>query len=390
MLHTQFLLLLFLITTAFSKIYFQETFETDPFANKRWIHSNWKKDTGEAAEFEWSGGLWPVGDRKGIKTKEDARFYAVTSKFDEEFDNSGKTLVLGFSVKHEQKIDCGGGYMKLLPPTIDPTTFNGESPYSIMFGPDICGYSTKKVQAIFRHEGENLLKKNDVTSPDDEFTHQYVLILNSDDTYDIRIDGKSEASGKLKDDWDFEKPKKIKDPKAKKPADWVDDEYMDDPNDTKPADWDAEPEKTVDPDATKPEDWDDEEDGAWEAPLIDNPKYKGKWKPKRIKNPGYKGPWLHPEIDNPDYVEFHDVYKRGPLAYVGIEIWQVKSGTLFSDFIVADNVDEAESFLKNRSVNRQKEEAAKATYEEANKPAASDDHHDDDVDVDADAFKEDL
>jgi calreticulin len=390
MLHTKLVFLFFLITTVFSKIYFQDTFETDPFANKRWIHSNWKKDSGEAAEFEWSGGLWPVGNRKGLRTPEDARFYAITSKFDQEFDNTGKTLVLGLSVKHEQRIDCGGGYVKLLPPTVDPKNFNGDSPYGIMFGPDICGSSTKRVQAIFR-QGENLLKKSDLSCPDDEFTHTYVLVVNPDDTYDIRIDGKSEASGNLKDDWDFEKPKKIKDPKAKKPSDWVDSEHMDDPEDKKPADWDNEPEKIVDPDATKPEDWDDEEDGAWEAPLIDNPKYKGKWKAKRIKNPAYQGPWVHPEIDNPDYVEYTEVYKRGPLAYFGIEIWQVKAGSVFSDFIVADNVEEVETFFKNRSVPKDKEEAAKSAYDEANKPA--DDHghdgHDHD-DVDADAFKEDL
>lgn len=49
----------------------------------------------------------------------------------------------------------------------------------------------------------------------------------------------------------------------------------------KPEDWDNEPEKITDPDATKPDDWDDEEDGQWEAPLIDNPEYKGEWKPKK-------------------------------------------------------------------------------------------------------------
>jgi len=27
--------------------------------------------------------------------------------------------------------------------------------------------------------------------------------------------------------------------------------------------------------AKKPDDWDDEEDGEWEAPMIDNPEYKG-------------------------------------------------------------------------------------------------------------------
>jgi len=387
MLHTTLVVLLFLISTTFSKIYFKETFKTDPFSNKRWVHSNWKKDSGEASEFQWSGGLWPVGDRKGIRTAEDAKFYAITSKFQEEFDNTGKHLVLGFSVKHEQTIDCGGGYVKLLPPTTDATTFNGDAKYSIMFGPDICG-PTKKVQAIFHHDGQNLLKKSDVNAPEDEFTHTYVLIVNPDDSYDIRVDGKSEASGNLKDDWDFEKPKTIQDPKAKKPSNWVDSELMDDPDDKKPSDWDDEPEKIVDPDATKPEDWDDEEDGTWEAPLIDNPQYKGKWKAKRIKNPEYVGPWKHPEIDNPDYVEYKDVYKRGPLSFIGIEIWQVKSGTVFSDFIVADNVAEVEAFLKSTNVSKEQEEAAKSAYDEANKPPPSDDdHHDDDDD---DSFKTDL
>jgi len=264
-----------------------------------------------------------------------------------------------------------------------------------MFGPDICGYSTKKVQAIFNHQGENLLKKSDVTAPEDEFTHSYVLIVKPDDTYEIRVDGKIEASGNLKDDWDFEKQKTIKDPKAKKPSDWVDNEYIDDPDDKKPSDWEDQPEKIVDPDATKPEDWDDEEDGTWEPPTIDNPKFAGKWKPKRIKNPAFKGPWNHPEISNPDYVEHVDVHKRGSIGHIGIEIWQVKSGTVFSDFIVADSVEEVESFLKNRNVSKQDEEAAKSAYDEVNKPADSNEDHghqhggggDDDDD---DSFKSDL
>jgi len=142
---------------------------------------------------------------------------------------------------------------------------------------------------------------------------------------------------------------------------------MDDPNDVKPSHWDDEPEKIPDAEATKPEDWDDEEDGQWEAPLIDNPKYKGEWKAKRIKNPAYKGPWIHPEIDNPDYVEQEDVYKRGPIGYVGIEVWQVKAGTLFSDFILTDNVSEAEKFAKERPVDKDAEEKVQKAFDEANK-----------------------
>lgn len=48
----------------------------------------------------------------GIQTSQDAKFYARTAKFDQVFNNEGKSLVVQFSVKHEQKIDCGGGYVK--------------------------------------------------------------------------------------------------------------------------------------------------------------------------------------------------------------------------------------------------------------------------------------
>lgn len=48
----------------------------------------------------------------GIQTSENAKFYARGASFDS-FSNEGKTLVVQFTVKHEQKIDCGGGYLKV-------------------------------------------------------------------------------------------------------------------------------------------------------------------------------------------------------------------------------------------------------------------------------------
>eukprot|EP01084_Bolivina_argentea_P015014 28078_1 len=363
-----------------AKIYFSDNFEKDAFADNRWVQSSWKQDSGEAGKLDSSGALWGAGGRGGIRTTEDAKFYAFTAKIPETFDNSDSDLVFGFSVKHEQKMDCGGGYAKLLPPDIDPSQFNGDTKYSIMFGPDICGYSTKKVQAIFEHNGENLLRNNDVKCPDDEYTHTYLLVVNKDSTYEIRLDGEESAKGNMKDDWSFEKPKRIKDPEQSKPEDWVDDEEMDDPADTKPGDWDDEAANIADPDAVKPDDWDDEEDGEWEAPMIDNPEYKGVWSAKRIPNPDYKGPWEHPEIDNPEYVESKDVYKRGPVGFVGVEVWQVKAGTVFGDFILTDNVDEAVKFFEDNAVDSDDEKAAKEAYDEANKPEedAEEEESDDD------------
>lgn len=48
----------------------------------------------------------------GIQTSQDARFYTISSAFDK-FSNADSTLVIQFTVKHEQKIDCGGGYVKV-------------------------------------------------------------------------------------------------------------------------------------------------------------------------------------------------------------------------------------------------------------------------------------
>ena len=64
----------------------------------------------------------------GIQTSEDYRFYAISAEFPE-VNNKDKTLVFQFSVKHEQKLDCGGGYMKLLSGDIDQKKFGGETPY---------------------------------------------------------------------------------------------------------------------------------------------------------------------------------------------------------------------------------------------------------------------
>jgi calreticulin len=48
-----------------------------------------------------------------VKTSQDAHFYSMAAKFPKKFSNAGKTLVVQFTVKHEQNIDCGGGYLKV-------------------------------------------------------------------------------------------------------------------------------------------------------------------------------------------------------------------------------------------------------------------------------------
>merc|ERR1712159_506514 len=321
-----------------AEVYFEEDFSGD--WESRWVQSKAKDGLGA---MKVSAGKF-YGDAeagKGLQTSQDAKFYGIMAKT-KEFSNEGKTLVVQFSVKHEQDIDCGGGYLKLLP-TMDQAKFDGNSNYNIMFGPDICGSSTKKTHVIFNYKGKNLDKKKEVRCESDTLSHLYTLIVKPDNTYEVQIDTNKVDSGSLSDGWDFLEPKQIRDPEEKKPADWVDEAEMDDPEDKKPEGYDDIPAKISDPKATKPDDWDTESDGEWEAPQIDNPDFKGPWKVKRIKNPAYKGVWEAKLIDNPKFVDDDKLYSYPKFSTVGIDIWQVKSGTIFDNILITDDVDYAKA-----------------------------------------------
>lgn len=364
------LLLIFLLglTLVAAKTYFKEEF--DAGWESRWVISSVKANDGTLGEWNNTAGKYFNDAEKdlGIQTSEDARFYQISAKFPK-FSNKGKDLVLQYSVKFDQAIDCGGAYIKLLPPGLDQTKFEGESPYNIMFGPDVCG-STRKTHAIVSYKGTNhLIKKTVYPETDQHVTHLYTFVLHPDQSYEIFIDGASKQKGSIIEDFDVLPPRKIKDPEVSKPSDWVDDARIADPEAVKPEEWDSIPREIPDPEAKQPEDWDVEEDGEWEPAQIPNPEYKGEWKAPQIDNPAYKGEWVHPEIDNPDFVEDLNIYAYEH-EFLGIEIWQVKSGTVFDHILVTDDVSEvaafADGYLKEEQAG---EKAAKEADEAATKAA---------------------
>merc|ERR1711977_278603 len=315
---------LFVACLAFAaaEVFFEEEFGDG--WESRWVSSKSKTDYGA---FKVSAGKF-YGDAeagKGQQTSQDAKFYAISAKH-KDFSNDGKTIVVQFSAKHEQDIDCGGAYLKLAPAALDPEKFAGDSEYNIMFGPDICGSSTKKTHVIFNYKGKNLDKKKEVRAESDTLSHLYTLIVKPDNTYEVQIDQNKVDGGSLAEGWDFLEPKQIRDPDEKKPEGY-----------------DDIPAKIADPKAKKPDDWDDESDGTWEAPQVDNPAYKGAWKAKKIKNPAYKGIWEAKLIDNPKYVADDKLYSYPQFGGVGIDVWQVKSGTIFDNILITDDVDYAKS-----------------------------------------------
>uniref|UniRef100_A0A914UUV6 Calnexin n=1 Tax=Plectus sambesii TaxID=2011161 RepID=A0A914UUV6_9BILA len=382
-------------------------FFADPFLDtkgigKRWHVSTAKKEDTDETIAKYNG-EWEIGLPENVALKNDyglivkskARHHAIAAKLDRPVQFDGKPLIVQYEAKYQNGQECGGGYIKLLSKGAekDLKNFQDKTPYSIMFGPDKCGM-TSKVHFIIRYENpknhtiSEYHAKHTSKSLDEYFndhkTHLYTLVINPDNTYQILVDQREITSGNLlkdlepsltppkevddpedkkPEDWDDRE--KIVDPEAKKPEDWDEDapKEIEDPSATKPADWlDDEEDLIADPEATKPDDWDTEMDGEWEAPRIKNtkcegvsgcgewnapkianPAYKGKWKAPKITNPNFKGHWSPRRIDNPHYFE-PEPYKMTPITAVGIELWTMSEGILFDNFLMTDDKLVADNF----------------------------------------------
>lgn len=352
----------------------------------------------------------------GLVLKDDARRHAISAPFPEPIDNTDKTLVLQYEVKMQKGLECGGAYLKLLtdsPVGIQAQQFSGDTPYTIMFGPDKCG-ATNKVHFIFRHFNP-ISKKHEekhLTSPPvakiSKLSTLYTLVVKPDQSFEISINNKSVKKGSLLEDFTpaVTPAKEIDDPEDTKPSDWVEDAKIDDPEAVKPDDWDEdapyeiidpeaekpegwlddEPELIPDPDAAKPEDWDDEEDGTWVAPKVPNPKCTdgpgcGEWAAPTIRNPAYKGKWFAPKIDNPlyqgvwaprkisnaDYFEDLSPSKFEPISGIGFELWTMQGDILFDNIVISHDLADAATLAKDWETKFAIEEAE----DNANAPKAS-------------------
>merc|ERR1711988_371024 len=113
------------------------------------------------------------------------------------------------------------------------------------------------------------------------------------------------------------------------------------------------------------------EDGEWEAPMKDNPAYKGDWHVKRISNPAYKGVWAVKKIANPEFVDDDTLGQYADFGFLGFDLWQVKGGTIFDNVIITDDLAEADAFAKKwktlSDVEKEKKKAEEASKAEADK-----------------------
>jgi len=64
----------------------------------------------------------------GLQTHNDAKHFAISAKIPE-FSNKDRTLVVQYSIRFEQDIECGGGYIKLHSGYVNQKKFGGDTPY---------------------------------------------------------------------------------------------------------------------------------------------------------------------------------------------------------------------------------------------------------------------
>ena len=326
---------------AASEVYFEERF--DKGLGKRWVKSEKHPPGKPFGRWQLTAGSTP-GDpsiQRGIKTLDNYRHYAISSRFDKCVQDKTKPLVVQYTVKQDKPSVCGGTYIKLLSGEIDQKRFTGGTPYSIMFGPDLCFAHTHDIKLIISRNGTNFNMNQHLDPFSDGHTHLYTLVLDGNGTFAILKDGETQHVASLRDEFDYEGPKFIMDPYDKKPKDWDDREWVVDLDDKKPENWDDRL-LIEDPNAKKPELWDDEIDGEWKPPLIQNKNYQGVWKPREVPNSGYQGVWRPRKIPNPDYSPDEDFGRFDNLCYWGIDVHQDNAGSLFDNFLVTDNYTYAE------------------------------------------------
>ncbi len=339
----------------------------------------------------------PLDADMGLLFESEMKRYGISSAFAAPIEPKDQPLVVQYEVTLTGGLTCGGAYIKVLESAaggaaFDGASLDGSTPYVIMFGPDKCG-DTNKVHFIFRHKNpvSGAWEEKHLKSPPKPKTdgkpHTYTLVVRPSNAFEILIDGASEASGSLLEDFEpaVNPPKEIDDPDDKKPEDWVDLAKIDDPEASKPDDWDEdapkeipdaaaekpagwlddEPDNVADPEAVRPADWDDEEDGEWEAPLVSNPKcesapgcgewqrpnipnpeYKGKWKAPKIDNPEYKGVWAPRKIDNPNYFVDEQPSALAAMGALAVEIWTTNKGIKMDNFAIGHDEASMKAFYE--------------------------------------------
>ena len=112
-----------------------------------------------------------------------------------------------------------------------------------------------------------------------------------------------------------------------------------------------------------------------------------------------QGEWVHPMVPNPEFKDDESIGKYQSFGVAGIEVWQVKAGTIFDNILLTDDPAEAEALRKATwEAHKDAEKAAFDKHEEEKRKAdaaktessdsAGDDEDEEEDEAEADAAKE--
>jgi calnexin len=162
-----------------------------------------------------------------LKLVDNAKHSAISAVFSPYDPKEG--IVVQYEVNPVDGLECGGSYLKLFTDNgkFDQNEMTDKTPYTIMFGPDVCG-GNNKVHFIFRHQNpiskvweEKHMKNNVASGLTAGLWTLYTLIVKPDQTFEILINNESEAKGSLLEDFtpSVNPPKEIPDKDDLKPED---------------------------------------------------------------------------------------------------------------------------------------------------------------------------
>lgn len=156
----------------------------------------------------------------------------------------------------------------------------------------------------------------------DAFTHLYTLVLRPDLTYEVRVDGQAVESGSVEYDWQLASLRSVRraaaareqQEGARQAQDW-DQQFLDASTASKGAQG---------------------LDGA----LLQKPPYQDGLKAEGIA----PDVWLHQSPGQHGYWAQDDLTEFENIGAIGLDLWQVRSGSIFDNFLITDDEDYAQRF----------------------------------------------
>ncbi|XP_062332506.1 calmegin [Osmerus eperlanus] len=200
------------------RAHFAESFDSGPL-DRRWVRSQTVREEDTVSLLY--DGEWAIEEReaemhpgnKALVMKSSGRHHAVAAYLHTPFHFRNSPLCLQYEVMFMEGVECSGAYIKLLSLSdqLRLSQFSDVTPYSVMFGPDMCGGNHKMhliVTVTDPHTGQR--QQRHAPQPDgdlkgyftDRKSHLYTLRLFPDGKYEILIDLSLISEGILQTDMD--------------------------------------------------------------------------------------------------------------------------------------------------------------------------------------------